>query len=106
MSRTAILVILVALLPGTQAPPAFGGERAARLGWSVREPTRFLVSGVLQREGSSDVIKPIHSIITAEDSQAAISFLARTAKQQYPGYRLLATLASPVPAIGTCENDI
>lgn len=88
------------------ALPASAGERGAHIGWHVRQPARFIVSGVLRQDGTKDVIKPIHAIVTADDENAAIAMFTGTARKQYPGYTLIATLASPVPAAGTCENSI
>lgn len=102
------LIIAAALATGGPLLPhaAFAADRGVHAGWTVRQPTRFMVSGVLQRTGSPDIIKPIHSIITADDGDVAIARFARTAQQEYPEYRLLSTLASPVPEVGTCENNI
>lgn len=101
-------VIGVTVAAGALLSPAasFATERGVHAGWHVRQPVRFMVSGVLQRIGSPDVIKPIHSIITADDGDIAIARFARTAQQQYPGYTLVASLASPVPEVGTCESNI
>ncbi|WP_236597771.1 hypothetical protein [Paraburkholderia kirstenboschensis] len=88
------------------AAPASSKERGARIGWHVRQPARFIVSGVLRQDGAKDVIKPIHAIVTADDENADIAMFSGTARKQYPGYTLIATLASPVPAAGTCENSI
>ena len=81
-------------------------ERGAHIGWHVHQPTRFIVSAALQKHGTTDVIKPIHVIVTAETDESAVALFAKTAAAQYSGYTLMATLASPVPATGTCENSI
>ncbi|REE07243.1 hypothetical protein B0G71_7727 [Paraburkholderia sp. BL27I4N3] len=88
------------------AAAASAGERGAHIGWHVRQPARFIVSGVLRQDGTTDVIKPIHAIVAADDGEAAVAMFSGTARKQYPGYTLIATLASPVPAAGTCENSI
>lgn len=86
--------------------PALARDRDARVGWNVHQPIRFIVSGVLRRDGTTDVIKPIHSVVTADDSETAVASFSRTAREQYPGYTLIATLASPIPAVGICESSI
>lgn len=103
-----ILAIVAVLASGGLLPPpaAYASDRGVHAGWTVRQPTRFMVSGVLQRTGSPDVIKPVHSIITADDGDVAIARFARTVQQEYPEYRLVSTLASPVPEVGTCESNI
>lgn len=85
---------------------ANAGTRSEQIGWQVHQPTRFIVSGVLRQDGTVDVIKPIHGIVTADDSKAAVEAFTDTARTQYPGYTIIATLASPVPVVGTCENNI
>lgn len=103
----ALIVGSFAAVTLLQGPaPAIAGERGAHIGWHVRQPARFIVSGVLRRDGASDVIKPIHGIVTAADQNAAVEIFSGTARKQYPGYTLIATLASPVPPSGTCENSI
>jgi len=107
---TAIKALIIGSFIGTAclevAAPASAGERGAHIGWHVRQPARFIVSGVLRQDGSKDVIKPIHAVVTADDENAAIAMFSDTARKQYLGYTLIATLASPVPAAGTCENSI
>lgn len=102
--------LLLALVASTAALPNVASAdkyvRGAHIGWTVHQPTRFMVTGVLRQDGSSNVIKPIHGIVTAGTSDAAVSAFSTTARQQYPGYTLIATLASPVPAAGACENSI
>ncbi|GAB6849160.1 hypothetical protein [Paraburkholderia kururiensis] len=101
--RLATVALVMSLCGAVSAAT---NERGANIGWKVRQPTRFIVSGVLRKDGSTDVIKPIHGIVTADDSAKAIAAFSNTARQQYPGYALIATLASPVPQVGTCENNI
>ncbi|WP_432263581.1 hypothetical protein [Cupriavidus sp. TMH.W2] len=57
-------------------------------------------------DGSREVIKPIHAIVTADSEDEAVSQLAQSAKRQYPGYTLISTLTSPVPVTGKCEIHI
>jgi hypothetical protein len=82
------------------------GNRGERTGWHVHQPTRFMVSGVLRKNGTTDVIKPIQAIIAADTDDSAIRMFEKTARHDYPAYSLIATLASPVPAAGNCENAI
>ncbi|SDR62964.1 hypothetical protein [Paraburkholderia tuberum] len=103
----ALMPALAIAVTGLAASaPGVATERGAHIGWTVHQPTRFIVSGVLRQDGTSDVIKPVHGIVTADDSEAAVSAFSQTTRRQYPGYTLIATLASPVPAAGTCENSI
>jgi hypothetical protein len=92
------------------ASAAFAGDafeaRHLTTGWHVRQPARFIVSGVLRKDGTTDVIKPIHAILVADDTETAVRKFKSTATGSYPGYTLIATLASPVPAAGTCESAI
>jgi len=81
-------------------------ERGAHIGWQVRQPVRLMVSAVLRKNGTTDVIKPVHGIVTAETNESAVAIFVKTASAQYSGYTLIATLASPVPAAGRCENSI
>ncbi|MDN7570581.1 MULTISPECIES: hypothetical protein [Burkholderia] len=100
-------VVVATLLVISTAALAEGyGGRSIRIGWHVRQPTRFMVSGVLRKNGSTDVIKPIQAILTADDGGAALQTFIKSAQTQYPGYALIATLVSPVPIAGTCENAI
>ncbi|WP_321935399.1 hypothetical protein [Paraburkholderia sp. J8-2] len=107
--RTGFIAVFAATLIAAASMPAFAGSfdvRSARVGWQVHQPERFMVSGVLRKNGAADVIKPIQAIVVAGDSDAAVKDFARTAQKQYPGYSLIATLASPVPNVGTCVNSI
>ncbi len=114
MSSHLKIVALKALVAASFVPvvslqgaaPASAGERGAHIGWHVRQPARFIVSGVLRQDGTTDVIRPIHAIVAADDGDAAVAMFSGTTRKQYPGYTLIATLASPVPAAGTCENSI
>ncbi|MFM0572598.1 hypothetical protein PQQ88_30270 [Paraburkholderia caledonica] len=104
--KALIAASFVAVVTVHGAAPASAGERGAHIGWHVRQPARFIVSGVLRQDGTTDVIKPIHAIVAADDENAAVAIFSGTARKQYPGYTLIATLASKVPAAGTCENSI
>lgn len=100
------LFVATLLVISTTALAEGFGDRSTRIGWHVRQPTRFMVSGVLRKNGSTDVIKPIQSILTADDGSTALQIFIKSAQTQYPGYVLIATLFSPVPTAGTCENAI
>lgn len=107
--QTGFKTLLAATLFAAVSSAAIAGgsdSRAVRIGWHVQQPTRFMVSGVLRKNGTTDVILPIQAIITADDDDTAIKMFAKTAQHDYPAYSLIATLASPVPAAGKCENSI
>lgn len=103
-ARLSVAFLFVTL--GSGIAHGEGAWPASRAGWHVHEPTRFVVSGVLRKNGSTDVIKPIHSIIEAPASDVAQQEFERSAMRQYPGYTLLATVVSRVPKAGTCESSI
>jgi hypothetical protein len=104
--KALIVAAFVAFVTLQGPAPASAGERGAHIGWHVRQPARFIISGVSRRDGTTDVIKPIHAIVAADDGEAAVAMFSGTARKQYPGYTLISTLASPAPAAGTCENSI
>jgi hypothetical protein len=103
--RTFVTAALLAALSSAALADRSAG-RAVHLGWHVSQPVRFMVSGVLRKNGTTDVIKPIQAIIAAESDDTAIRMFAKTAEHDYPAYSLIATLAAPVPAAGKCENAI
>lgn len=75
--------------------------------WEVLQPIRFMVSGVLRKNGTPNVdIKPIQAIFVAKDAGTAVKMLSTFAGNAYPGYELIATLASRVPASAACANSI
>lgn len=98
----AFFATVILFNPGS----AVADSRGEHIGWQVHQPPRFIVSGVLKQNGTQDVIKLIHQIATANDGQQAVTTFANEAKQKYPGYTLISVLATPVPAVGTCENNI
>jgi len=104
--KSFLLAAILATFTLYNSGSAVAGARGEHIGWQVRQPSRFIVSGVLRQDGTTDVIKPIHSIVTAADSKGAVTAFTDTARRDYPRYTLIATLASPVPAVGTCENNI
>lgn len=109
MMRTGFKALVAAALFAAVSSAAIADgsdSRAVRIGWHVQQPTRFMVSGVLRKNGTTDVILPIQAIITADDDNTAIKMFAKTAQHDYPAYSLIATLASPVPAAGKCESSI
>jgi hypothetical protein len=108
MPKVHQALLLVLALTAT-ASSVFADDsyvRSTRIGWHVRQPTRFMVTGVLRKNGTTDVIKPIQAIVVADDGDAAVRTFTKSAVKNYPDYALIATLASPVPAAGTCENSI
>jgi hypothetical protein len=42
----------------------------------------------------------------AASGEAAVAALTRSVDVQYKGFTLISVLASPVPAVGACENNI
>ncbi|WP_342051334.1 MULTISPECIES: hypothetical protein [unclassified Cupriavidus] len=100
-----LATIATALVLAT-TPALAGGYTNQQIGWQVTQPARFMVTGVLRLDGTNDTIKPIHAIIAAASEAEALSKLIASAKRQYPGYTLISTLASPVPAAGKCEISI
>ncbi len=58
--KAFIVGFLVAGLSFRAAIPAAASEWAAHIGWQVRQPTRFMVSGVLRQDETTGVFKPIH----------------------------------------------
>jgi len=98
-------VAIIASTLGASPASAYNGRGEAN-GWHVRQPTRFMVSGVLRKNGTTDVIKPIQAIVVADASESAVKQFSRSVANEYPGYTLIATVASPVPTVGTCENAI
>ncbi|BCF95389.1 hypothetical protein [Paraburkholderia largidicola] len=101
-----IKTLVIGALALSIASAACAYDRGAHAGWQVHQPARFIVSGVLRKDGTADVIKPIHAIETADTADAAVAAFSRSAGRQYPGYTLIGTLASPVPPAGTCESSI
>lgn len=56
----------------------------------------FMVSGVLQKNGTTDVIKVVHGVERAATEDKALESFRDKAGAQYPGYGLLTALASPI----------
>lgn len=107
--RSRFKVLIVATLIAAASPAAFadGSEsRSLTIGWHVNQPTRFTVSGVLRENGTTDVFKPIQMIVVAEDEVTAIRTFEKSAQRDFSSFSLIATLASPVPPAGKCENSI
>jgi hypothetical protein len=97
-----IMVLALGVCAGAAASPS---ERGAHIGWKVHQPTRFMVSGILRREGATDE-QLYHVIVEAPTEQVALETYVRSALASHPGYRLVGTLPTPVPAAGSCENNI
>lgn len=104
--RKWLLSLAFALLLGQVGAARADDGRDARGGWHVHQSPRYVVSGVLRKNGTTDVIKPVHSIIKAGTEDSAVRQFEQSIQRQYPGYGLIATLASPIPLTGTCENSI
>ncbi|CAJ0807593.1 MULTISPECIES: hypothetical protein [Ralstonia] len=101
----SLLFATVGALVAVTAHAQGYSARGESLGWQVSQPTRFMVSGVLQKSGTVE-IKPVHGIFTAKTGEEAVEQFANQVRSEYPGYALISTLASPVPLAGTCELHI
>lgn len=101
----APLLVVVAALTLCASATASPVERGAHIGWRVHQPTRFMVSGILRQDGATDE-QLYHVIVDAPTEQVALETYVRSALATHPGYRLVGTLATPVPAAGSCENNI
>lgn len=107
--RTGFKTLVAATLLAAASSVALADDfdsRVVSIGWHVSQPTRYMVSGVLRKNGTTDVIKPIQTIVIADNGETAIKMLEKTAQHEFPSYSLIATLASPVPPAGKCENSI
>ncbi|HGO6074578.1 TPA: hypothetical protein ACK3Q6_004429 [Burkholderia cepacia] len=106
MGKRLVLWLACALLFGQVYAAHADDGRAGRGGWHVRQSPRYMVSGVLRKNGSTDVIKPVQAIIDSDTKDAAVRQFEQSIERQYPGYALISTLAAPIPTTGTCENSI
>ncbi|MGF6996909.1 hypothetical protein P3T25_005284 [Paraburkholderia sp. GAS32] len=95
-------VVGMSLSVSTHAAP---GERGTQIGWKVHQPTRFMVSGILRKDGSTDE-QLYHVIVEAPTEKVAVDTYVASALASHPGYKLVGTLATPVPPAGSCENNI
>lgn len=59
---------------------------------------RFLVSAVLRKESESGVIKLVQSFVLAATSDAALAVFTRQAGKAYPGYSVIDTIITALPA--------
>lgn len=106
MGKRLVLSLACALLLGQVCAARADDGRDGRGGWHVHQSPRYVVSGVLRKNGATDVIKPVHAIVAADTKDLAVRQFEQSIQRQYPGYALIATLASPIPLAGTCENSI
>lgn len=97
------LTLAIGASTGIKAANALTVPHLVKAGWMVRQPTRFFVSGVLRKDGTVDVIKPVHAVEEANTAEAAEQLFSRDVQQQFTGYTLIATTVSPVPVAGVCE---
>lgn len=95
-------VVAMGVSLGANAAP---GERGIQIGWKVHQPTRFMVSGILRKDGSADE-QLYHVIVEAPNEKVAVDTYVASALASHPGYKLVGTLATPVPPAGSCENNI
>jgi hypothetical protein len=103
--KTVLVAVTVAMAAFAAHAQSVGG-RGAAIGWYVSQPTRYVVSGVLLKDGSASEIRPAHGIYVAKSQAEAIEHFAAEVQGGNPGYHLITTLASPVPLSGTCELSI
>lgn len=80
--------------------------RGPQIGWQVKQPTRFMVSGILRKNGTTDVIRPVHGIFEAPTDKDAARQFEDEIVRQFRGYSLMGVLVDPVPPSGRCENGI
>lgn len=74
------------------------------INWQAKQPTRFMVSGILRKEGSADAIRPVHGLFDAQTDREAARLFQDEIGQRFKGYVLVAVLVDPVPPDGRCEN--
>lgn len=103
--KTLLVAVTVALAAFAAHAQSVGG-RGAAIGWYVSQPMRYVVSGVLLKNGSNSEIKPAHGIYVAQSQSEAVEHFAAEMRDGNPGFHLITTLASPVPVAGTCELNI
>jgi uncharacterized protein YggE len=73
---TALAVLSVSVL-------AASAGRGSHIGWKVHQPTRFMVSGVLKKDGTADTIKLVHEIDVANSTEDAVAALTKNVGVQY-----------------------
>ncbi|WP_316157989.1 hypothetical protein [Cupriavidus sp. BIC8F] len=66
--------------------------------WPAANDGRFLVSAVLRKESESGVIKLVQSFVLAPTSDAALTVFTRQAGKAYPGYSVIDTIITALPA--------
>ncbi|MGF6440698.1 hypothetical protein [Paraburkholderia youngii] len=109
MKRALPVAFVTAISLAVVSPIALAGRQGGsfeRSGWVVRQPTRWIVSGVLQANTAHNVIKPIHTILVEPTEDAALAAFAKLARHDYPDFTLIGSLATRVPDAGRCENSI
>lgn len=67
----------------------------------VSEKTAFIVSGILRSGTDGIVLKLVHSHVAANSAEEALGSFTRNVLAKYPGYSLMDTLVTPVPASTT-----
>ncbi|TDF55102.1 hypothetical protein [Cupriavidus sp. L7L] len=66
--------------------------------WPAANDGRFVVSAVLRKEGESGVIKLVQSFVLAATSDAALTVFTKQAGKAYPGYSVIDTIITALPA--------
>ncbi|MBR8426159.1 MULTISPECIES: hypothetical protein [Burkholderia cepacia complex] len=80
--------------------------RGPQIGWQVKQPIRFVVSGILRKDGSTDVVRPVHAIFEAQTDKDAVRQFEDEIGRRFRGYTLVGVLVDPIPPVGRCENGI
>lgn len=104
--RKALCVFAALAVGIALASPA--RSESGRQHWQVQQPTRFIVTGVMRKDVTTDEIKlkPVHGIITADTQAEAERIFSQDAKHDYPGYTLIEMFSTLVPVVGTCNTSI
>lgn len=106
--RTITLSILaLAICAGAaETAQAAAYSRAVQIGWTVKQPTRYVVTGVLRKDGVDGVVRAAHSIEVADTEQEAKAKFAAGVARQYRGYTLIEIIAQRIPNVGVCMSDV
>lgn len=100
-----ILTLASCAVPALAAQPATY-SRAVSIGWTVKQPTRYVVTGVLKKDGVDAVVRAAHSIEVADTEREAKAKFSASVARQYPGYTLIEVIAQQIPNVGICMSDI
>lgn len=59
----------------------------------------FVVSGILKRNDSQDVVRCVHGMVLADDAEQAKQVFEEKAKSEFPQYTAVQLIASDVPTL-------